>query len=160
MALARSGDVESALGLLGKALTLRPDPILRYTLLNEYAMLLIEIGRAEEARSLLLDQEIPLPADLPGAVLRKTLGLAQLSCGESEAAVETLGAALAGALPADLQAATLVSYGQALEATGRLQDAVLAFSGALVSPGDAQVEAAARAGLTRIQDAAGDGNSR
>ena len=84
--------------------------------------------------------------------MRKTLGLALLACGEGKAAVEPLAEALAGGLPPGHKAATMVSYGQSLEAVGRLRNARMAFSEVLALTEEPEVAAAARAGLARIQD--------
>lgn len=152
-ALQRTGRADAAERELRLAVRLAGRGEMRPMALNDLAMSLVESGRADEAIALLEPERPFRTAEVQGASLSRTLGLAYAAAGAPREAARLLREALAGPLTAAQQRAALVALGGALEKTGDDAGALEAYSRALLAGGadDDPDAAAARAGLARLQ---------
>jgi tetratricopeptide (TPR) repeat protein len=153
-ALALRSETEQAEAVLREALKKNDDPALGPMLLNELALVTIDLGRPDAAFTMLDSAMLPPSDTFEGAVLQKTLGLALLESDRPADAAESFRQALAGPLPEGTRANVLVGLGRALERQGDA-GAARAYAEALLGRPDAEAEAAAREGLRRLQESAG-----
>ena len=148
----RSGDLEGAqasleTGLAKAAANSGTTPMI----LNELGLVLLERGKAQDAIARLEHHAFPRPDTLEGATLQKTLGLAFLADNRPNDAVRSLRSALEGPLTGETKGIVLVNLGRALEAVENDQEAMRAYSRALLEGMGAEIEDAARQGLERLQ---------
>jgi tetratricopeptide (TPR) repeat protein len=132
-ALRRAGDLSGAETALRRAVALANGRPLELAALNELALVLTANGRAREALEIARPRR-PSSADTAErAILLKSIGLAELAEGAAGAAVDTLGVALAGPLPAAARVDALVGLGRALDEMGDRDRAVAAYAEAIAS---------------------------
>ena len=148
-ALRRAGDLAGAETALRRAVDLSRGRPLATAALNELILALTARGNPKEAIALVGSQR-PAAADTPErAIFLKSIGLAELADGSTDAAIVTLRLALAGPLPSGPRVDALVGLGSALDASGDREGAVGAFGEAIASGASGAAQAEALKGLGR-----------
>ena len=148
-ALRRAGNLPGAEAALSRAIELARGRPLEIPAASELILVLIAEGRAGDAVALGTAYR-PAAADTAErAILLKSIGLAELADGSSDAAAKTLRTALGGPLPKGPRVDALVGLGRAEEGAGNKDAAVAAFAEAIASGAEGKAKDEATEGLGR-----------
>ncbi len=147
------GDAAGAEEQLVAARALAAGSGLEPVVINELAMVMIARGRPGPAGALAAEAALTREGTTEGAILLKTAGLAMLAEGKHRTAGEQLERALQWPLPVTLRAVALEALGRSREALSDPGGAMEAYSLALLSSPDEEIEQAARSGLERVAGA-------
>lgn len=146
-----TGDLTGAERELQAAATGDDAESLRWLIVIEQALVLIDAHRAGEALGLLPSDRAPPDGSVEAAMAHRARGLALLETNDAAAAAKELRLALDGALPVAQRGRGFVALGRSWEQIGDVESARAAYGEAILAGAHGEDAQAARAGLQRLE---------